>query len=305
MGGTPVRAGLTAPRTLRGHGKARLLCRGFSNATLLVAIGLIALITLLAQVQTGAIDLTALVPAKAPAQAKAKGAGKPGKPPAMITLPANPLDAAAEHFVKARQETIAEDLSTKRDVALSLAHMDEAAAAKLLQVMDQTAAVELLAELEERDLARIFEAAPPDIAAQWAAALMTPKQLPAIPEPFKPAATRAGLYDDTQELLQQYGAGGAGAAAPAGTTAASPATGGAGNAAQPGSAPASGAAPSAGGGGQPGTAPAANAPVSPASLRFSRNKASAKPRESGKGAADGSAAPWRRKRPPPAGSLTA
>jgi hypothetical protein len=287
--------------------KERLLCRGFSNATLLVAIGLIALITFLAQIQTGALDLGALIPAKAAAQAGAKGAGagKQGKPPAMITFPVNPLDAAAERFVKERRQAIAEDLSTKRDVALSLAHMDEAAAAKLLQAMDQAAAVELLSQLEERDLARIFAAAPPDIAAQWVSVLMAPRQLPEIPEPFKPAAKRAGLYDDTQELLKQYATGVAGTAPPGGSTAAPPSPGAAGNAAQPGAAPAPGAAPSAGAGSQPGGTPPANPQMSPASLRHRRIGATVEPPQSGKGAADGSAAPWRRKRPPPPGNLAA
>lgn len=200
------------------------MCRGFSNTNLLAAIGLLALITFLLQVQSGEINPLAWF-AKQPTAAAAKdkaGTTKKGKAPPMIVFPADPLRAAGERYVKQRKADLDEAESTKRDVYLSLAHMDSAAAAAMLAAMDQTAAVQLLGNLEQRDLARIFEAAPPAQAAKWAAALLNQPLPPAVPEAFKPQAAQAGVYDDTAELLQKYAAGATGAGGTAAGTVAAP-----------------------------------------------------------------------------------
>jgi hypothetical protein len=186
---------------------------------LLAAVGLLALITFLLQVQSGDINPLAWFAPK-PAAAEAKGktgankaaAGKKGKPPPMIVFPADPLREAGAQYVKQRKAAIEEAESTKRDVWLSVAHMDSAAAVAMLTAMDQTAAVEILSNLEQRELARLFEAAPPTQAALWAAALLNQPRPSPVPDAFKQQAKQAGLYDDTAELLQKYAAGAAGGA---------------------------------------------------------------------------------------------
>lgn len=251
--------------------RPRAWCRGFSNLNLLAAIGLLALISFLLQVQSGDINPLAWF-AKKPAAAASKdktGAGKKGKAPPMIVFPTDPLRTAGERYVQQRKTDLEEAESTKRDVYLSVAHMDGAAAAAMLAAMDQAAAVQLLSNLEQRDLARIFEAAPPAQAAQWAAALLNQPPPPAVPEPFKQQAAQAGVYDDTTELLQKYAAGANGAA---GTTPAQDGTvpdGAAGTPAAPGQGAAGTSAPP--GPGAPGAAsvapPAPGANVLPGMWR--------------------------------------
>lgn len=212
---------------------------------MLAAIGLLALITFLLQVQSGDINPLAWF-AKKPAAAAAKdkgAAGKKGKAPPMIVFPVDPLREAGEHFAAQRKTDLAEVESTQRDVYQGVAHMDSDAAAAMLAAMDQTAAVQLLSHLEQRDLARIFEAAPPAQAALWAAALLNQPPLPAVPEPFRQQAKQAGVYDDTAELLQKYAADAAlaaGSAAAPGAAAPGAATG---SAAAPGATPPGSAVP--------------------------------------------------------------
>jgi hypothetical protein len=200
------------------------LRRGFSNTNLLAAIGLLALITFLLQVQSGDINpLAWFAPKPAATAPKGKAAtGKKAKSPPMIVFPADPMREAGERYVKQRKADVEEAESTKRDLWLGVAHMDSDAAAAMLAAMDQTAAVQLLSNLEERELARIFEAAPPAQAAQWAAALLNQPQLPAVPDAFKEQAKQAGLYDDTAELLQKYATGANGAAGAAASGVANP-----------------------------------------------------------------------------------
>lgn len=185
----------------------RALRRGFSNTNLLAAIGLLALITFLLQIQSGEINPLTWFAKKPAAAGKAKSAaGKKGKAPPMIVFPADPLREAGERYVKQRQTDLAEAESTQRDLWLAVAHMDSDAAAAMLAAMEQTAAVRLLSNLEQRDLARILEAAPPAQAALWAAALLNQPQPPPVPDAFKQQAKQAGLYDDTAELLQENAA---------------------------------------------------------------------------------------------------
>jgi hypothetical protein len=256
----------------------RAWCRGFSNANLLAAIGLLALITFLLQVQSGDINPLAWF-AKKPAAAATKdksGAGKKGKAPPMIVFPVDPLREAGAHFSAQRKADLEEEESTKRDVYLSVAHMDSDAAAAMLAAMDQTAAVQLLSHLEQRELARIFEAAPPAKAALWAAALLNQPPLPAVPDAFKQQAKQAGVYDDTAELLQKYAADAALAAGSVVPGTADPGTA-TGSAAVPG-APAPGAAipPGQGAAGSAGAAPPApGTSVLPGSYRSGPTRAKA------------------------------
>jgi hypothetical protein len=227
VGGAHARAargGRTQPGPLLRKQPLRALRRGFSNTNLLAAIGLLALVTFLLQVQSGDINpLAWFAPKPAATTPKGKAAtGKKAKAPPMIVFPADPLREAGERYVKQRKTDVEEAESTKRDLWLSVARMDSDAAAAMLAAMDQTAAVQLLSNLEERELARIFEAARPAQAAQWAAALQNQPQLPAVPDAFKEQAKQAGLYDDTAELLQKYAAGANGAAGAAASGAANP-----------------------------------------------------------------------------------
>lgn len=187
------------------------MCRGYSNSTLLAALGVFALITFLLQVQCGAINPLEWF-RRPPADAAAKDGAKPAtgaaaKQPPMLAYPEDPLRAAADAYAVQRRREIDRADSISRQVWRSVRQMDGAAAARMLGAMEQTAALKLLQQLKARDLARIFEAAPPAQAALWAAALLDQPELPPVPEPFKARAKAAGLYDDTQELLEKYAAG--------------------------------------------------------------------------------------------------
>ncbi len=209
---------------------------------LLAALGAFALITLLLQIQNGAINPLAWFarpPAADAAKGKAKAGGaKSSKTPPMIVFPADPLRQAGADYVAKRQQDIARAESIQRGVWRGVKHMDSLAAARLLAAMEQTAALQVLSHLEQRDLARIFEEAAPAQAAVWAAALLNQPQLPPVPEAFQAQAKAAGLYDDTQELLERYAAGADGAAEdPASAPAATPPATGAAPGVIPGSYP--------------------------------------------------------------------
>jgi hypothetical protein len=316
VGGAPKRAARGGPHfhvpPLRQLAP-RALCRGYSNSNLLAALGAFALITFLLQVQSGDINPLAWF-ARPPAAAAAKGKGKAGgaksgKPPPMIVFPVDPMPGAAERYVAQRKLDVAEAESIKRDVWLSVKHMDSLAAAQMLAAMEQTAALEVLSNLEQRDLARIFEASDPAQAATWAAALLNQPPLPPVPDPFKARAKAAGLYDDTQELLQQYATGAAGAAGAPGTappapgTDAAPGAAGATGATDPGAGAGTGAAAATGAGAAPGVLPgsyarppsnASSAGAGPAST-----KQSTAPPRGGKRARAPARAQRKRRTPPP------
>lgn len=149
-----------------------------------------------------------------------------------------------------RRTTIERAENAANKTREAFAHMEEPAAVALLLRLDDQEAAGILSRLEKWDIARILEAAPADKASAWVKLLLTPPQLPDVPVPFRDQAKRAGLYDDTQELLQQWQSQQTGGSAP---TAPAP------------------------DGGAPGTAPGQNESTSPGAAAPQGNPAAQSP----------------------------
>jgi hypothetical protein len=280
-------------------------------------LGLVALISLLMQIQSGDINPLALFAKKAPAAGakagtKAGAKGKKGKAPPMLPPTVRPLRGAADLYVKARDREVLRGEIQQRETWQAFARMDEAAAAVILTALEDKDAVAILSHLQEHELARILEVTPRDKAAAWVKALYNLQPLDPVPVPFRDRAKRAGLYDDTQDLLQQWesqqaaqdvastpGTGtvlgtapsaSPGTAAPAQPGTSSPAQPGTATPAQPGTAsPAQPGTPAPAAPGvspaQPGgattAAPATAVPTSPASLSGAQTKSGSKKPRSG------------------------
>ena len=177
---------------------------GFANAQLLVGVAILLVVGLLLQLQTcERLPFTAAKPGKA---AASRGSGK-----APDLIPPAPqqrkLAQAEDKFISQRVDEIARIDRMHRETIQSFARMDGRSAARVLAEMDQVVAVEILSKLRERDIARILEQADPEVAANWATALLGQPALAEVPEALQDAAARAGVYDNLPDLLDQAGIG--------------------------------------------------------------------------------------------------
>ena len=172
---------------------------GFSNATLLAVVALVAVVTLLSLIQQGEIDPYAFVARPAPAAAARK---KQGKAPALLPSARPALQAPATAEEPGAEAPVA--LDPRRELEQALAHMDGKAAAALLTELDPADAVALLSHLHERDWARILDEAHPADAAQWIEELLAqPVSAETQPGPASPATP------DAASAAEETGAAGA------------------------------------------------------------------------------------------------
>jgi len=226
-------------------GAARKLRLGFTNLELGIALGLLAAVGLLLSLQSCPVSFGA---GKAGSKQAAGGAGKTAaSAPPLIPSPAEPLKVVAQRWVDERQRQVTVIGSAETETQQALGWMDPRAAANLLAQLSPPEAAALLTQLHRRQIALILEEADPPTAALWLKELLRQPALPLIPDEFKSAAARAGLYVDTTDELQKYRAAlaqsgaGAGGGTEAGAATTPPASGQAGTATAP---PAAGTATS-------------------------------------------------------------
>lgn len=173
---------------------------GFSNLELALALGLVAVISLLLMVQQGEISFSFGSGGK-PGKSAAQAGGKTGKQPEIFLPTTDPLRETAQRWVAQQLTDKTKASHREREARQALAAMDPKAAARLLEQMTPEAAAAALVGLHERPLAHILEQAEPAVAAQWISELLKLPQVPEIPEEFKSAAAAAGLYDATADEL--------------------------------------------------------------------------------------------------------
>jgi hypothetical protein len=210
-------------------------------------------------VQSGAFDLGAMLGkpgAKDGTQAAAEGGG-------IIVLPEaarDPYADAARAFLAKRSgELDAQALADWR-LRSGLAWADPDSAARALEQLQPPVAAALLLKLPRRGIANIISAADPAVSSKWLDLMTVPQALPAVPDELKAQAARAGLYDNSSDLLAdarrqagasvataEGGTGGAASQTPADPAASPPADPAAGGAA-PGGQPPADATPATGGG---------------------------------------------------------
>lgn len=206
--------------------------QGLATKELVILLALAALVGLLMQVQSGALDLPALT--GKPAVDKPKSKGKGGKGQATLVEGSDrtsPLEEAAQAYIPSREALVKKsELETSRLLG-GLGGMDGRAASLLLAKLDPALAASTLASLPRRSVGRILDETEPEVASAWVGAVLA-MQLPAIPDELKPAAARAGLYDNSTDLLAalrnaagQSEAGGAAASEPPPAVEGSPAAG--------------------------------------------------------------------------------
>ena len=163
------------PGGLRDFHISRRNRRGFTRVSLVLAIAIFALVSLLAGIQAGDIDLAGMLPAgKA-----AKKAAKPqnplllASPAAADTVSADPAAAAdsavtTEPLVAAVPEGAQRiDGRTRQLICRAFGRMDPVFAAERLTALNDNDATLVLSCLKRRDLAFILESSEPAVAANW------------------------------------------------------------------------------------------------------------------------------------------
>jgi hypothetical protein len=199
LGNITRQADAAAPLPLA---RSRWLERGFSNVQLLISLAVLAVVSLLMQVQAGEVDLGSMLAASAK---PSKSTKRSSKAPDLIPPEVKPsIEVAADQYVMSRTDQVRRLNRMQRETLESFARMDGEAAALILAELELDTAVEILAFQKERDLARILEYADPADAASYITDLLKRRQLTEIPDEFKPATAEAGLYDNTGDLLEQY-----------------------------------------------------------------------------------------------------
>lgn len=153
-------------------------------------LGLIALIGLLAMLQSGQLSLGSVLPAPAVGARHSK-AGARGKAPQLLPRMTQAVGTAGEPAAE-QAGPATYQRQPRRELYQALAQMDADAAAEMLIELDADRVTELLLQLRERDLARILEAAPPVESAQWVADLLD--AAPALDLP--PAANQPAAAAD-------------------------------------------------------------------------------------------------------------
>jgi hypothetical protein len=157
-------------------------------------LGLVALIGLLAMLQSGQLSLGSVLPAPAAGTRHTK-AGARSKTPQFLPRTTKAVSTtggpAAEQSGPATYPR-----QPRRELYQALAQMDADAAANMLMELDADRVTELLLQLRERELARILEAAPPFESAQWVADLLDA----APPLDLPPAASQLPTAADSTAI---------------------------------------------------------------------------------------------------------
>ncbi|MEZ5338627.1 MAG: hypothetical protein R3F46_10205 [bacterium] len=160
---------------LRDFHFSRIPRRGFTRVSLVLAIAIFALVSLLAGIQAGDIDLAGMLPA-------GKSAKKAAKPqnPLLLASPA-PSDAAAEDPTAAAEAAVPTeplvaavpegalriDGRTRQLICRAFGRMDPVFAAERLTALNDNDATLVLSCQKRRDLAFILESSEPAVAANW------------------------------------------------------------------------------------------------------------------------------------------
>ena len=144
---------------------ARIRRRGFSNATLLIAVAVMVAIALLSMIESGGFDPGAMV---AKTTAKPASSGKKVKPP--LLYPPQELPGVINELLET-QANLPTGERASRELRQAIAGMDSKAAAEMLAELEVTVVADLLVDQRERDLARILETADPVDAAEWVMAI--------------------------------------------------------------------------------------------------------------------------------------
>jgi hypothetical protein len=195
--------------------------RGFANRQLLAALGIALLLGLVLLAQDGSagrgiagllvggnIAQSTNKPSKSKAAAKGKGksAATPAAPP-LYPAPASRLSAAIPRIEERRATLWRAEKWRDARARRGLAHMDEDAAAALLQKMPDPDAAGMLRGLDEFALGRILDAAPPDKGAAWLRLLTAEHPRPPLAPELLPPNAVFGSEVAFEDLLRQYGFG--------------------------------------------------------------------------------------------------
>jgi hypothetical protein len=173
---------------------------GAGNSTIVLVLAIIAAVSLLLQIQSGYIRLD---PFFTSAPKETTKTAKKGKSPELFAPKPEIPAADIDRFLERRTSTLDELHNIQYETRQAIALMEPESAANLLDELEPVEAVSILRHLNERDLARILEAAPVQASAEWVKLLIKPAVLPEIPDALKDRAAQLGLYDDTAELLQR------------------------------------------------------------------------------------------------------
>jgi len=159
--------------------RRRVRTRGFTKVSLVLAIAVFALVSLLAGIQSGDIDITAMIPAGKPAKKAAKNTS-----PLLLATPAQaaaadaPDPAADPAVADASLDTAAAtavepegagriDGRTRQLICKAIGRMDPLLAAERITALNDNDATLVLSCQKKRELAHILEFASPEDAANW------------------------------------------------------------------------------------------------------------------------------------------
>lgn len=165
---------------------------GFTNAELAIGVGIIAVLLLLSQVQSGEISF-----GSTSAKPVTKKSGKSSDKQPEFTYPQAPQPVSPEaiQFVEARQAEIKADKQRLVDVSRVVAHMEPKKAVLLLGGLDTAEVAAVLVRLDSHYIAHIFDAASPQESAAWLQELLLLPGYSPIPEKYRRAAEAAGLIE--------------------------------------------------------------------------------------------------------------
>ena len=168
---------------------------GFTNAELAIGVGLVALIMLLLQVQSGEISFGSSA-AKPVATKSGKSSGK--QPEFTYPQITEPVSPEAILFVEARQAELKADQQRLVEASRVVAQMEPKKAALMLSTLETAEAAAVLSRVDSHYIAQIFDAALHQDSALWLQELLLLPQYAPIPEQYRRAAEEAGLLDPVE-----------------------------------------------------------------------------------------------------------
>ena len=174
----PIYLAMTGPISDFSTGRRRNNSRsGFSNVTLIIALAVFALVSLLTGIQAGDINISAFMPAGKAARKSKSSQSSPlllaekAEAQADETVDSEPVDSALD-AVQTETESVPEGASridgrTRQLVCKAVGLMDPALAARRIEKLSDNDATLVLSCLKRRDLAYILEMADPVKTANW------------------------------------------------------------------------------------------------------------------------------------------